>query len=743
MGCYNRGKKANSQTGKGVLIVFDADRPILKKDQDRLNRAQFAKCLARCLLDYNETGSLVIGLQGGFGSGKTSIINLVVEELNFAGSNMLDENKPIILNFSAWSYSGQNQLIYNFFRRLSATLRSIPNLENGERIIQLLELYVSFFTQKPIPRSLRKKKHWWQRSSHYEDDTFYAWESGRDLTLVKAELNELLNKQHHKIIIIIDNISRLFDYEIKQIFQIVKSMGDYANTVYLLSYDKHQIIKAINKIDDGTGDKYLEKIVQLPFDVPPILQQDLENIFADRISDVIANVTEETWDIEYWADLYYNSLKYFFKNCRDITRYVNILSFGYSRLRDLVNPVDFFALTALSVFTPSIYFGVRDNKDLFTDLLDNVYPLDKDQIAKDKLRIEEIIKRDHHVAHEIILALLMRLFPRLRHIYQPDTPFYYSIELARKLKRISSPDLFDLYFSLSMQSAQILSTEFETILHMTTNPEAFDHALTRLNQDGRIIKFLDLLDSHVIKTIPPEQIQPIINALLDNGDLFPEGISGMLSLNTPMRIHRIIHGLLQRLKTTQDRFISLQHAMAKATKSIYIIAHEMREQAREHDENVKTFMPEQYRDLTTEQLESLCQLTASEIENWAETGRLVDHPKLLPLLYAWRKWGSDGNCRKFVEVMTNTDRGLIAFLTAALNRPITQAMTEYERKTVWQKCLDDMAEFIQPKTLEAHAVLLFENDYFEKLREREQLALMIFLDLINAKTKKTIPKTTV
>ena len=603
--------------------MFDSDRPITKSEQDRLNRAIFAKYLARCLLDHKDPDSIVVGLYGGWGVGKTSIINMVLEELNFAATNLIDEEKPIILNFSPWSYSGQNQLIYSFFRRLSSALRSVDYLENSDRIIHLLELYVSFFTHQPIPKSLRTKRSLFEKLTFRGREEVYAWESGRDLTLVKAELNELLRNQKHKIIIMIDNISRLYDFEIKQIFQIVKSMGDYANTAYLLAFDKDQVIQAINNIDGNGGEEFIEKIVQLPFKVPPILQQDLENILADQLRETIAAIPEGTWNTEYWADIYYRSLKYFFDNCRDITRYVNTLNFSYSRLRDVVNPVDFFALTAIEVFLPNIYYGIRDNKDLFTDLLDNVYMLDNDKKAKDRVRCDEILSRTKRIPREILLELLIRLFPRLRQIYQPDIPYFHSTLVARKLKRMCSPDLFDAYFRLSMQPGQIPESEFKTLLSLASNKEAFDHALTRLNQDNRIEKFLDQLDSNFILNIPKQNIHTIVNALLDNGDLFPPGISGLLSLNTPMRIHRIIHGLLQRIENAEERFSILQESIANATKSVYILVHEIREQAREHMEEEDTFLPIEFRDLLPDQLDLLRKLIVSRIEYWAQTERLV------------------------------------------------------------------------------------------------------------------------
>lgn len=724
--------------------MLDADRPITSSIEDKLNRTVFAKYLARCMLDHNEPDSLVVGLYGGWGVGKTSVINLVMEELNFAASNMEDNTKPIILNFSAWSYSGQHQLIYSFFRRLSSALRGVTYLENSERILHLLELYVSFFTHQPVPRSLRPKRPWYEKLiKRRNEEEVYAWESGRDLTLVKAELNELLRHQQHKIIISIDNISRLYPDEIKQLFQIVKSMGDYANTVYLLAFDKDQVITALDNLDEGGGEDFVEKVIQMPFEIPAIQQQDLEIIFADKLSDLMTLVPNEAWNTEYWADIYYNSLKYFFLNCRDITRYVNTLEFSYTRLRDVVNPVDFFALTALEVFTPEVYAGIRDNKDLFTDLLDNVYIITEDQREKDKARCEEIIHRTNRIDDETLLELLIYLFPRLSYIYYPDIKIYHAEAMARKLRRICSPDLFDIYFRLSMQTSQIPLTEFYTLLDFASDEAMFEQVITRLNQDERIIKFLDLLDSKIIKKIPKNHIQTIVNALLENGDLFPAGVTGKLSLETPMRIHRIIHDLLRRFPNSEDRYLLLQQAIGKAVKSVYISVFELREQAKEHSAETDSFIPSEYRDLEYDQLKSLQQLAVSKIIVWAENGSLVDHPKLLPLLYAWRDWGDADACSRYVKQITHTDHGLFVFLNAILGRDIDLVMLRQHKDSHSAEYLEKTTLFLPPHELTARAKAIFENDAFETLSERDQLAILLFLDITQTQTSKTFPNISV
>jgi len=113
----------------------------------------------------------------------------------------------------------------------------------------------------------------------------------------------------------------------------------------------------------------------------------------------------------------------------------------------------FFALTAIEVFSLRFISGYVTTKISFTDLLDNVYVLDKDQIQKDKIRCDEILSRNKRVTRNVLLELLLRLFPRLRHLYQPTLSFLPFRLSCKKMRRICSPDYLKL-FRLSMQSGQ-------------------------------------------------------------------------------------------------------------------------------------------------------------------------------------------------------------------------------------------------------------------------------------------------
>lgn len=723
--------------------MLDADRPILTKEQDKLGRAVFAKYLARSIVDHTNVDSLVIGLYGGWGTGKTSIVNLALEELRYASSNMFDEERPILLNFSPWSYSGQNELIYSFFRRLSSEMRAAEYFENADKIISLLELYISFFTRKPIPKALRSQYSWFTKMFRRKKikEESYGWESGRDLTMVKAELNQLLSKQKHKLIIFIDNIARLKDYEIDQVFQIIKSIGDFANTVYILVMDKDYIIKVVNHLRWNEGADYVEKLVQLPFEVPSISKQDIESLLLDRLQSVIDVVPEDRWDTDYWADMYYSTIKFFFENCRDITRYVNTLSFSYVFVKDVVNPVDFFAITALQVFEPHVFNGVRENKDLFADLAEHVLSFDKEKIAEDRTRCDEILNRSIKTPKPILLRLLIRLFPRLRSIYESDLSFFHSEAVARKNKRICTFDLFDIYFRCIIASDSFSEAEMHAILDSAHDEKGFAMALLRLNQDDRVLKFLDVMDSHGVFNVKQNNIENVITALMDSGDLFPVGVSSQLRFNTAMRIHRILHQLLRRYNNA-ERFNVFKKAIEKIVNSIYTTVHELNEQDRQHNEQEDTFVPEEQRDFTYEQLQILKKIAVEKILAWADSDRLIEHPQVIPILYAWKAWGNEEQCKHYVASAIKKDRGLISFLCTALKVPIEEALKKEEKNPEWRAYLPNIENFIPLDLITPRAQELFEDNYFEKLRETEQLALMIFLDLVKPGTVKVIPKTT-
>src|SRR4051812_44039988 len=98
-------------------VVVRHDLPISSLQEDLLGRKRFSRELATLLCSKHETESFVIGLFGAWGSGKSSLKNMVLEVL----AEQADES-PQVLIFNPWQWEGQAEITEAFFHELEKCL---------------------------------------------------------------------------------------------------------------------------------------------------------------------------------------------------------------------------------------------------------------------------------------------------------------------------------------------------------------------------------------------------------------------------------------------------------------------------------------------------------------------------------------------------------------------------------------------------------------------------------------------
>jgi predicted KAP-like P-loop ATPase len=184
-----------------------------------------------------------------------------------------------------------------------------------------------------------------------------------DIQKLKDEIAAKLQKEKVKTIIIIDDVDRLSNQEICSVFQLIKSIADFPNTIYLLAFDFEVVSRALGKVQNTDGKKYLEKIIQVPFHLPKINAQQLANLFFKGLDNIIREIPEEKFDKERWALLFHYGIKEHLKTIRDVVRLNNTISLKYSFLKGEVNIIDLIGITTIQVFTPNIYNQLQFYKD--------------------------------------------------------------------------------------------------------------------------------------------------------------------------------------------------------------------------------------------------------------------------------------------------------------------------------------------------------------------------------------------
>src|ERR1700742_4027242 len=94
------------------------DKPITQPADDRFGIDPFARSLAASIRTIKAAEGTVIALNGRWGLGKSSTVNLIIHHLKDAIGN----GEIAVINFACWWFRGEEALALAFFRELYAGL---------------------------------------------------------------------------------------------------------------------------------------------------------------------------------------------------------------------------------------------------------------------------------------------------------------------------------------------------------------------------------------------------------------------------------------------------------------------------------------------------------------------------------------------------------------------------------------------------------------------------------------------
>ena len=117
--------------------MYYADDPITKPEEDRFGRNVFVDKLSNDITKWKgEDKSLVIALYGHWGTGKSSVLNLLKRELNKNQANN-------VLSFDPWYFNSTERLIQTFLELLSKKVSEKANQVDKESIRKKFDEYKS------------------------------------------------------------------------------------------------------------------------------------------------------------------------------------------------------------------------------------------------------------------------------------------------------------------------------------------------------------------------------------------------------------------------------------------------------------------------------------------------------------------------------------------------------------------------------------------------------------------------
>ncbi|MEE7493755.1 KAP family P-loop NTPase fold protein [Methylobacterium oryzae] len=448
--------------------------------EDRLGFAPFAKRLADSIVEVDAPNGYVIGLQGAWGSGKSTALNFVQAYIEKHNVELEDGKKPVhVIDFRPWIVSGHQDLIESFFKiiteqladqkdawakRRKAGLRVLrknvdPVVDAAAAIGSILAPGAGTLTGIGIKFASEAAKK--GGASKLE-----RWLAEPSLQSAYEKLRKRIVEQDEKFLVVIDDLDRLTRGEIRSIMQMVKTLGRLPHVVYLLAYDRSIVWPALGrgrKLEAG-GPNFAEKIIQQEVELPKPSRTALLSMLDAEIGFLTANTPQN----ERWYRIVVGGVHNWIKYPRDVARLSNAVKFTWPAIEGEIYPQDVLAMEGVRLFEPDLFDWMRSNREAMFGT-GNWDMATEEGKSKAGDRFLSLFPEFHQ---ERSVRLLCLLVPSMTKLFEKRRIFALSSETyVRVVNRrgVGSEQGYDAYFSLHVPENSISAKILDRALSHETS----------------------------------------------------------------------------------------------------------------------------------------------------------------------------------------------------------------------------------------------------------------------------------
>jgi len=448
-------------------INYFADNPILTASEDLLQRSKFVERIVREIDMIDASQGYVMAVMGQWGSGKTSVLNLVKERLSNSGT--------ILVEYNPWLLSGVEELVDGLFREINAKLnkKGVKYRAAIDKIIDYGEMLTPL-TSVPVVGA-------WANGVLMPFQVMAKQRNLRTTSVVeqKEQVAEALTNIDSSIVVIVDDIDRLDKVEVREIFKLVRLTANFPNVIYLLSFDRIRVENALTE-DGVPGRAYLEKIVQNGFEIPLIPRKVLTREVAQALDSALEQVKVRL-DREVWDNTLLNIVVPAIKNMRDVRRLAMAVRSTAAALTDSIEVSDIVALETMRLFLP----------DAFWYLVAYQLPEGNSKINADEIRGKE--EKEINISQslsnvpqdEAIIDAFLRITLPTSSYYDPGifSAGIGSLDEYLRKRRVAYSEVRKIYLEQVLPDRLIAFANAEIIYQLTGDSAALAHELNAIADD--------------------------------------------------------------------------------------------------------------------------------------------------------------------------------------------------------------------------------------------------------------------
>ena len=241
---------------KGMGIT---DMPCTSEEEDLLEISKYVKGLGKFIRECQTPMSIAI--QGDWGTGKTSTLNLLKKNLEADK----DTNGIKCVFFNTWQYSQFNMedsLYVSFVHNL------VKQCGGNDEILRTVAGFGKLAFFKAID---------WKFGTNASEilDGFEKAKKDQmeSVSKLQEDFAKLVKKTGKRLVIFIDDLDRLNPEVAVELLEIIKLFVNVENSIFVLAIDYEVVVKGVRKkygenLSEEKCRNFFDKIIQLPFKMP-------------------------------------------------------------------------------------------------------------------------------------------------------------------------------------------------------------------------------------------------------------------------------------------------------------------------------------------------------------------------------------------------------------------------------------------------------------------------------------------
>lgn len=542
---------------------FDADRPIERKAEDRLNRGVFADSIARHIQSVPLENGFTVAVTGQWGAGKTSVLNMVSEALQSYEADIA------VVNFNPWLFRGTEDLVTRFFQELSAQLedKSLEKLKDVAKVVAQLGKSLAPFSGVPGLGI----------ATELADKIVDKWAEPRSLFKDREHLRIALNESQSRVVVLIDDIDRLEGGETRDLMRLVRLTSDLPYVVFLLAFDRRRVATCLGE-SEAEGQIYLEKIVQVSYDLPVPREASLSDIFFPSLDETLRDRDLLDLDREIWTRVYYGVIKPLLLTFRDVKRYVHSLPVTLDTIGREVALADLLGLEALRILRPNLFNELKAKPENLVRTKSDWKRIVGSEERKKEIKSDLSNMMDSAGSDRKVLeSALEILFPATQEFVGFGSFGSNWDKIWRRDRRVASEEALRIYLSGGLDDAGIPAREIRELVDEMKDGMRFTELLDALD-DQRLEITLESLEDFEDE-FTTEGARIAVPIIVNQTRRLSWDSGGLTGFSPQSKAARVIYRLLRKVEDSDtlasyiDEMITKVNGLSEELYLIEMVGH--------------------------------------------------------------------------------------------------------------------------------------------------------------------------